>query len=92
MILQDIMALCTWQKESVRVVNDSAVMISPAMHRKYVIPRIRRIFETFGGGWCHSCGDYSKHLDDLIAYPEITALNFGNPEQWPDFEGCSFGK
>ena len=73
-------------KGGVRVVGDSIVNISPEMHREFVIDGIEEIFAEFDGGWFHSCGYFPDHLDDLLAVPGMTAINFGNPEQWPDFE------
>jgi len=73
-------------KGGVRVVGDSIVNVSPEMHREFVIDGIDEIFAEFDGGWFHSCGYYPNHLDDLLAVPALTAINFGNPEQWPDFE------
>ena len=70
----------------VRVVNDSIVNLSPAMHREFVFDAINDVFEEFSGGWFHSCGVFQAHLDDLLAVPALTAINFGNPEHWPDFE------
>ena len=68
------------------MVDDSSVSISADLHREVVLPRIRRIFQEFGGGWYHSCGHYPHVIDNLLSAPEITAINFGNPELWPDFE------
>ncbi len=70
----------------VRVVGDSLVNFSPQMHKEFVVDRIRSIFREFRGGWFHSCGLFSEHLDDILAMPEVTAINLGNPELWPDFE------
>lgn len=70
----------------VRVVDDASTNISPAFHREVVLPRLRRVFAAFGGGWYHACGTYPGHLEHLLAAPEIGAVNFGNPELWPDFE------
>lgn len=75
-------------KGGVRVVDDSLVLMSPEMHREFVEDEIGRVFREFGGGWFHSCGEYESHLDNLCSVPEITAINFGNPEQWPDFENA----
>ena len=65
--------------------DDPCVSISAEAHRSLVLPRIRRVFAEFGGGWYHSCGHYPHQIDNLLSAPEITAVNFGNPEQWPDF-------
>jgi len=73
-------------KGGVRVVGDSMVNVSPEMHREFVIDEIEEVFREFDGGWFHSCGYFPGHLDDLLAVPSMTAINFGNPEQWPDFE------
>ena len=69
-----------------RVVDDSFVLISPELHRDFVEDEIRRVFREFDGGWFHSCGEFEAHLERLLELPEITAINFGNPEQWPNFE------
>lgn len=71
---------------AIRVVDDASTNISPVFHREIVLPRIRRVFAVFGGGWYHSCGVYPQHLEHLLSAPEITAINFGNPELWNDFE------
>ncbi|MBI3990878.1 MAG: hypothetical protein HY350_01895 [Candidatus Omnitrophica bacterium] len=70
----------------VRVAEDSIVLISPEKYREFVFNEDRRIFREFDGGWFHSCGKYESQLEYLLAMPEVTAINFGNPEQWPNFE------
>lgn len=58
------------------------------MHREFVADEIRKVFGEFDGGWFHSCGRFEAHLDHLLAMPELTAINIGNPEQWPDLDAA----
>ena len=69
-------------KGSVRIVDDNIVMLSPQMWREFVLEPTRRVFDSFGGGWFHSCGTYEDHLDQLLAVDAYTAINLGNPELW----------
>lgn len=73
-------------KGGVRVVSDSFVNLSPEMFREFVMDPTRKVFREFDGGWFHSCGVFEKHLENLLVMPEMTAINFGNPEQWQQFE------
>lgn len=66
----------------IKVVDDSNVNLSADQWREFDMPRIARCFETFGGGWYHSCGYYPEKLDLLLEIPRLTAINFGNPEMW----------
>ncbi|MFH0964965.1 MAG: hypothetical protein V2A58_13275 [Planctomycetota bacterium] len=70
----------------VRGCDDPIVNLSPEKYLEHVMPHLAAIFREFDGGWFHSCGFFPHHLDLLLACPEITAINFGNPELWPDFE------
>jgi hypothetical protein len=65
-----------------RVVDDVSIMLSPQQYRDHVLPYVRRCLEPFGGGWVHSCGDISHQLDAYLDAPEITGINFGEPEYY----------
>ena len=74
---------------AVKVVDDSNVLLSPEQHRDFVIPRIARCLEHFGAGWLHSCGHFPDKLDQYLAIPHLTGINFGNPELWEQDEAVA---
>ena len=60
--------------------DDSMVLMSPATYEKYLLPFHRRIFDAFGGGVLHSCGD-STHLWPILSRIEnLRGFEFGQPQ------------
>ncbi len=63
-----------------RIVDDTAVMLSPAMYREFCAPRNARIAAALDGALGHFCGRGTQFYDQLLNTPGITSVNFGNPE------------
>jgi len=60
--------------------NDSVVMISPRMYAEIIQPFDARLSEALGGATIHFCGNGERHIDDFLAVPGITGLDFGQGE------------
>lgn len=66
----------------VRVAEDTAVLLSPAMIERFVLPAIRRTGDLFGGVFAHFCGRHPGLLRLLCKLPEVKAIDLGNPESY----------
>ncbi len=55
--------------------DDDMVMVGPRQYREFVAPYVGRIFEAFGGGSVHFCGNGYQHLDTLLDMPGIRVVN-----------------
>lgn len=66
----------------VRVAEDTAILLSPAMIRKFVLPYIQRSLAPFGGGFVHFCGLHKSFFEILCECPEVQAIDLGNPEKY----------
>ena len=64
----------------VSVSNDTAVMISAAMHDEFCLPLLDRLSEAFGGITIHSCGDWRHLIPSLAKVKNLKALEFGASE------------
>ena len=65
-----------------RAAEDTAILLSPAMIRRFVMPFLRRSLEPFGGGFVHFCGLHRPLFEELCQCPEVLALDLGNPEKY----------
>lgn len=63
-----------------RVSDDSAVMISGAMYDEFVKPYNTQAFAATGGGLLHFCGKGDQFFARMATTPQVTGINFGNPE------------
>ena len=76
---------------SVRLCDDSAILVSPALFAEFCAPYISRALEPFGGGWVHYCGGVPEggrpeglHLHDIYCGVEgLRGLNFTTGGDWP---------
>ncbi|MEW6355712.1 MAG: uroporphyrinogen decarboxylase family protein [Planctomycetota bacterium] len=57
--------------------EDCAVMLSPKMHREFVIPYTRKALAEFGGGWVHFCGQGSHLIPNYYEVKELRGFLFG---------------
>jgi len=76
---------------SVRLCDDSGILISPDLYGRFCAPYIERAFEPFAGGWVHYCGGVPDgnrpeglHLHDIYcAIPNLRGLQFTSGQDWP---------
>jgi hypothetical protein len=66
----------------VRAAEDTAILLSPAMIRQFVLPYLRRSLAPFGGGFVHYCGLHRPFFEILCECPEVLAIDLGNPEKY----------
>lgn len=64
----------------VRVSEDTAVLLSPEMIERVLVPVIRRSVQPFGTAFAHFCGKHQALLGQLCGMEEICAVDLGNPE------------
>lgn len=55
--------------------DDDLVLISAELYQEFVVPRLSRIFEIFGGGSVHYCGNGTQHLDNLHRIDHLAVVN-----------------
>jgi hypothetical protein len=66
----------------VRLSEDTAVLLSPAMIERVVLPTVRHTGELFGGIFVHFCGKHQGLLRLLCSQQEVKAIDLGNPESY----------
>jgi len=66
----------------IRICEDSATLLSPAMIEKFILPQQQRLASIFGGAFIHFCGYHPKLLELVTASPTTVALDLGNPEMY----------
>ncbi|MFC1462690.1 uroporphyrinogen decarboxylase family protein [Verrucomicrobiota bacterium] len=57
------------------VSDDDLVSIGPEHYEQFVVPANSRIFEAFGGGSVHFCGNGLHQVDNLLKIENIRAVN-----------------
>ena len=55
--------------------DDDLVLIGPELYHEFVVPRVSRIFETFGGGSIHFCGNGGQNIDNLKQIHSLRVIN-----------------
>lgn len=55
--------------------DDDMTMLSPQMYEEFVAPRVARIFDAFGGGSIHFCGNGYQHLDSILRARSVKVVN-----------------
>jgi len=76
---------------SVRLCDDSGILISPELFREFCAEYIAGAYEPFGGGWLHYCGGVPDgnrpeglHLHEIYCeIPGLRGLNFTTGHDWP---------
>ncbi len=76
---------------SVRLCDDSGILISPAHFREFCAPCVEAAFEPFAGGWVHYCGGVPDghrpeglHLHEIYcSIPRLRGLQFTTGRDWP---------
>ena len=69
-------------KGGARAAEDTAILLSPAMIRHFVMPFLRRSLAPFDGGFVHYCGLHRPLFEELCQCPEVLAIDLGNPEKY----------
>ena len=75
---------------SVRLCDDSGILMSAAMYRQFCADYVGRAFEPFAGGWLHYCGGVSEggrpeglHLHEVYCSIDgLRGLNFTTGGDW----------
>jgi hypothetical protein len=67
----------TWSPKGVGVwaSDDDLVILSPELYAEFVVPRMKRIYETFGGGSLHFCGNGCHQAENILAIPGVRVVN-----------------
>ena len=55
--------------------DDDAVLVGPDMYREFVVPYNARIFEEFGGGILHYCGNANHQIDNFLRTKGLVGIN-----------------
>ncbi len=55
--------------------DDDLVLIDSGLYGEFVTPCLNRIFETFGGGSVHFCGNGIHQLDSLLGIEHLRVIN-----------------
>lgn len=55
--------------------DDDMTMLSPEMYEEFVAPRVARIFQAFGGGSIHFCGNGYQHFDSILRSRAVRVVN-----------------
>jgi hypothetical protein len=55
--------------------DDDSTVLSPDLYREFVVPYNGRVFEAFGGGTLHYCGNAQHQLENYLATPGLVGLN-----------------
>ena len=54
--------------------DDDLVLLDPGLYREFVVPYVSRIFDAFGGGSVHFCGNGSHHIDNLLQISNLRVV------------------
>jgi len=68
--------------------DDDLVLLDPGLYREFVVPYVSRIFDAFGGGSVHFCGNGYHHLDNLLRISNLRVVNhspMGAFKEFADF-------
>ena len=68
--------------------DDDMVLLDPALYEAFVVPYVSRIFQAFGGGSVHFCGNGYHHLDNLRKIEGLRVVNtspMGNFQAFAEF-------
>jgi hypothetical protein len=55
--------------------DDDSTVLSPDLYREFVVPYNGRVFEAFGGGTLHYCGNARHQLENYLATPGLVGIN-----------------
>ena len=66
----------------VRLSEDSATLLSPAMIDEFVIPYMEQAAKPFGGAFVHFCGKHEYLYEKIVNCDFVKAVDLGNPEMY----------
>jgi hypothetical protein len=69
-------------KTGTRMAEDTAVLLSPAMIVRHILPIIAKAAAPFGGVFVHFCGKHLELFEQLCQSAVVNALDLGNPEMF----------
>jgi len=55
--------------------DDDLVLIDARLYEEFVVPSVSRIFEAFGGGQAHFCGNGIHQIDNLLKIKGLRAVS-----------------
>jgi uroporphyrinogen-III decarboxylase len=55
--------------------DDDSTILSPDLYRKFVVPYNARVFQAFGGGTLHYCGNGRHQLENFAATDGLVGVN-----------------
>ena len=70
----------TVERGNLVVKNDSVINISPRMFSEIVQASDAHLADAVGGATIHFCGDGEHQIDNFLAIPNLTGLDFGQAE------------
>ncbi len=68
-------------KGGIRICEDSTTLISQK-HLETILTYTQKCLKSFGGGWIHFCGKAERLFELIVEIPEVSGINFGNPEKY----------
>ncbi len=66
----------------VRVSEDTATLLSPAMIRTWIMPAIEQAVRPFDGGFVHFCGRHPALYEEFCRLEKLRAIDLGNSEMY----------
>jgi hypothetical protein len=63
-----------------RISDDTAALMSPALYREFGVRYIAKLSEAFGGVVIHSCGDCSRVVSAMLETPGLRGLELTIPQ------------
>ncbi len=66
----------------VRISEDTATLLSPAMIDNFVMPYIHEAASRFGGAFVHFCGKHQYLYEAMVKDEHVRAIDLGNPEMY----------
>lgn len=55
--------------------DDDCTILSPAIYREFVVPYNSRVYQAFGGGTLHYCGNAGQQIENFRNTSGLTGLN-----------------
>jgi hypothetical protein len=78
----------------IRISDDTAALLSPALYREFGVKYNGRIAEAMGGIVIHSCGDVRNVVEAMMETPGLRGLDFTIPQvsDWEKIRDAVAGK